>query len=129
LPLSVEAQINKSRIHSKEAMMWKQLFTFFSSKDAKYSALRTRAYHGHPNRLGFERLEDRRVLATLTVSVSSDGPIANNDGNLTLREAIAYVNGTSEADAGDLVHIDLTYPLASTTRSSSLLPSTTPRLR
>ena len=36
-----------------------------------------------------EYLEDRRMLATMTVSVNWDGDIAEGDGKLTLREAIA----------------------------------------
>jgi len=45
------------------------------------------------------------MLATLTVSVSSDGAIANNNGNLTLREAIAYVNQIDTPGPADAVHI------------------------
>ncbi len=57
-----------------------------------------------------EQLEDRRMLALLAVSVNNDGLIAPNDGDLSLREAIAYVNGTANPQ-GDDVHIDLTEPL------------------
>lgn len=60
--------------------------------------------------LRVEQLEDRRVLATLTVSITSDGIIAENDGNLTLREAIAYVNLTSTPGPADLAHINLSEP-------------------
>ena len=46
-------------------------------------------------RLRHEQLEDRRMLATLTVSTHSDsGVVPVNDGILHLREAIAYVNNT-----------------------------------
>jgi hypothetical protein len=41
-------------------------------------------------RLRIEPLEDRRVLATLTVNVATDTHI-NTDGNLTLREAIEVI--------------------------------------
>jgi len=47
-----------------------------------------------PKRLRHEPLEDRRMLATLTVNVDWDGGITE-DGNLLLREAIAYVNGVT----------------------------------
>lgn len=40
----------------------------------------------------FERLEDRRVLATLTVSLATDAQTPVEDGKLTLREAIQYIN-------------------------------------
>jgi len=40
----------------------------------------------------FESLEDRRVLATLTVNADYDSMADIDDGNLTLREAIRVVN-------------------------------------
>jgi predicted outer membrane repeat protein len=52
-------------------------------------------------RLSHEVLEDRRVLATLTVTSLSDADAApDGDGTLTLREAIAYVNGAA-VETGD----------------------------
>ena len=55
---------------------------------------------GNHRRLRHELLEDRRMLATLTVNVTNDDVAAggvpiDNDGSLTLRDAIAYVNGTA----------------------------------
>ena len=65
--------------------------------------------------LGVERLEDRRVLATLTVNVTSDAALDSfgdglDDGSLTLREAIAAANGTYTPvnPSGDLLQIDQT---------------------
>ena len=55
--------------------------------------------------LRHEQLEDRRMLATLTVSVDDDGAIAENDGNLTLREAVAYVNQDAFPGVNDQAHI------------------------
>lgn len=40
-----------------------------------------------------ERLEDRRMLATLVVNSDADTLLPVNDGDLTLREAIQYVSG------------------------------------
>lgn len=49
--------------------------------------------------LHIESLEDRRLLATLTVNTSEDGHLDFTDvqGNLTLREALAIVD-----NGGDL---------------------------
>jgi predicted outer membrane repeat protein len=47
-------------------------------------------------KLQLEHLEDRRVLATLTVT--SDSDVTGDDGVLTLREAIAAANLNDEAD-------------------------------
>ncbi|TWT88714.1 hypothetical protein Mal64_22020 [Pseudobythopirellula maris] len=44
-------------------------------------------------RARFEALEDRRVLATLTINSDADAFSNVNDGSLTLREAIDIVNG------------------------------------
>lgn len=56
------------------------------SRNNKYSAL------------SIEWLEDRRVLATLIVNSNTDAALISgagvNDGLLTLREAVAVVNGT-----------------------------------
>ncbi|MEN0111375.1 MAG: hypothetical protein AAF805_11695 [Planctomycetota bacterium] len=43
--------------------------------------------------LSIEALEDRRVLATLIVNTSDDFANDQNNGDLTLREAIRIVNG------------------------------------
>ncbi|QEG34894.1 choice-of-anchor Q domain-containing protein [Bythopirellula goksoeyrii] len=63
------------------------------------------------NHFGFEVLEERRVLATLTVSLNSDEPFPVEDGELTLREALVYVNGTSVPLAGEFARIDETVDL------------------
>jgi hypothetical protein len=54
--------------------------------------------------LRFERFEERRLLATLTVNLTSDGALSD-DGNLTLREALAYVNQTAVAGPYDSARI------------------------
>ncbi|MCA9242175.1 MAG: hypothetical protein KDA37_18315 [Planctomycetales bacterium] len=65
------------------------------------------------SRLVFEQLEDKRVLATLTVSSDSDsGVVDPDDGIVTLREAIQYVNKDYlltgvEADAQTFSYLDL----------------------
>jgi len=45
--------------------------------------------------LSLERLEDRRMLATVTVTTLAENPSLAivDDGQITLREAIQYVNG------------------------------------
>src|SRR5690606_30690670 len=40
-----------------------------------------------------EQLEDRRLLATISVTLISDAASPVGDGEITLREAISYVNG------------------------------------
>lgn len=51
--------------------------------------------------LGFESLEDRRVLATIPVTLNADAPMPSGaDGGITLREAITYVN-TQSVPQGD----------------------------
>ena len=65
----------------------------------RFKARRNPSYDGH-RRLRHEYLEDRRMLATLTVNVTNDNTDAQgdpifDDGLLTLRDAIAYVNGTA----------------------------------
>ena len=62
-------------------------------------------------KLGVERLEDRRMLAVLTVNNVDDVDIDPNAGGLTLREAIAYVNGdvTPQPGASDLDQINGTF--------------------
>jgi hypothetical protein len=66
---------------------------------------------GHSRPLRFEALEDRRVLAVLLVGAAganSENPTSTpvDDGVLTLREAIGYVNGTSNPQNLDLQRID-----------------------
>jgi hypothetical protein len=51
-------------------------------------------------RLAFEQLEDRRLLATLTVNSLLDGPTAI-DGFVTLREAILAANADSTTELGE----------------------------
>jgi hypothetical protein len=51
-------------------------------------------------RLNFEPLEDRCMLATLTVNVNWDGDVLD-DGNLMLREALAVINGSYFPDEID----------------------------
>jgi hypothetical protein len=74
-------------------------------RDRANNRCRARRTYSFSRPMRIEQLEDRSMLATLTLSVNTDGAIANNDGNLTIREAIAYVNGTATPDAGDLAHI------------------------
>lgn len=63
-------------------------------------------------KLCIENLEDRRVLATLIINTPDDealsGGIGDDDGNLTLREAVAIVNGSYSPTAlnGDKLQID-----------------------
>lgn len=56
----------------------------------------------------FESLEDRRMLAVLTVNSSDDFASNNDDGILTLREAIAVINEAYDPGipGGDLLQID-----------------------
>jgi len=56
---------------------------------------------GGPKSLCIEPLEDRRMLAVLTVNAIFDQDGIVNDGTLTLREAIAYVNQTAIAESQD----------------------------
>ena len=54
-------------------------------------------------RLFAESLEDRRLLATLTVDVLQDVVNGNTSaGDLSLREAITIANGNAEADTINL---------------------------
>jgi hypothetical protein len=46
------------------------------------------------------------MLATLTVSVNTDGAAAPFDGNISLREAVSYVNGTATPGTPDRNLID-----------------------
>lgn len=83
-------------------------FLYFLSSAMSIRARRERT-------LRFDRLEDRRVLATLTVNVAADSALSVDgegidDGDLTLREAFAIVNGTYEpvGALGDVSQIDET---------------------
>ncbi len=76
----------------------------FDKKNKDLSVTRHTGTHS----MRHEHLEDRRMLATLTVSVDYDGLIDTDDGTLTLREAIAYVNGDAQPELPDLSQIDLT---------------------
>jgi len=62
----------------------------------------------HHKKLACEQLEERRVLATLSVNVAGENPSSGtlNDGDLTLREAIIYVNQDSAPQSQDLMQID-----------------------
>ncbi|MDC0936619.1 hypothetical protein OAS39_10055 [Pirellulales bacterium] len=63
---------------------------------------------GNPSRrLRYENLEDRRMLATLTVTVADDF-IDEDDGILTLREAIGYVNDDIVPIGDEFNNIELT---------------------
>lgn len=62
----------------------------------------------YSTRLRIEALESRRMLATLTVNTDSDVVDASgnpliNDGNLTLRDALAYVNGDAQPGPNEAV--------------------------
>ena len=58
---------------------------------------RVRTAHPHGRRLGCERLEDRRLLATVTVDVLDDS-VDLADGRTSLREAVFATNTVSGAD-------------------------------
>lgn len=75
--------------------MLKRIFTTFrgSRKRASYTVAR-KGVGGWRRGVRHERLEDRCMLATLTVNLDTD-TVPTNDGNLSLREAIAYVSGTA----------------------------------
>ncbi|MCO6043794.1 hypothetical protein NG895_07730 [Aeoliella sp. ICT_H6.2] len=68
--------------------------------------LATQLRYGH-RRLKCEALEDRRVLAVVTVTQAGDPGIDTDDNAIDLREAIAYVN-LDEVPVSDVNHIDLT---------------------
>ncbi len=86
---------------------WRQLFTHFRRK--RRASHLTGAQHGFVRRLRFERLEDRRLLAGVTVGNTLDvvngdtlsiaNLIANDGGDgISLREAITAANNTGGAD-------------------------------
>ncbi len=67
-------------------------------------------------RLHVEALEDRRVLAVLTVNTAADSVLNDVDNFLSLREAIMVVNNASTAglnSSAELNQVDLTEPLGS----------------
>lgn len=75
--------------------MFKRVFSLFSgsrTRNAHKAARKNVA--GYRRYLGLEHLEERSMLATLTVNIIAD-TVPTNDGNLSLREAIAYVSGTA----------------------------------
>ena len=90
--------------------MLKNIFKWFALSRTKTNH---RTAHnrtlGVSRRLRHEILEDRRMLATLTVNVDYDVSSNNDDGSLTLREAIAVVSGTfTPTDQnGDKTQIDI----------------------
>ncbi len=69
--------------------MLKRIFTTFrgSRKRDSYKAAR-KSVAGWRRCLQHEQLENRCMLATLTVNITAD-TVPTNDGNLSLREAIA----------------------------------------
>jgi hypothetical protein len=67
-------------------------------------------------RLHVEALEDRRVLAVLTVNTAADSVLNDADNVLSLREAIMVVNNASTAglnSSAELNQVDLTEQLGS----------------
>ncbi len=104
--------------------MLKNIFDWFGS-NLKKKSCRALPKHasGQSRQLRHEHLEDRRMLATLTVNVSYDSAaihvfngtqvdhvvVPNDNGSLTLREAMAVVNGDYTPDTninGDILQID-----------------------
>ena len=85
----------------KHIIGWFNRKRTFRSRKTQQNNLSFRGFR----QLRHEHLEDRRMLATLTVNVDTDGGITN-DGNLLLREAIAYVNGDENPLALDRAQID-----------------------
>lgn len=69
------------------------------SSSGRAPALRSRQ-HNH-RRLRFESLEDRRLLAILTVNTLADG-LAPGDGFVTLREAVLAANTDGVTDLGEV---------------------------
>jgi hypothetical protein len=55
----------------------------------------------YARRLAFEPLEDRSLLAVLTVNSLADNTVAN-DGLVTLREAVLAANADGETDLGEI---------------------------
>lgn len=86
--------------------MANHIFSWFGGNKKKSKSSSFKPGFGRYRLLRHELLEDRRMLATLTVNVNGDGNIVDN-GNLTLREAIAYVNGTAPGPL-DFAQIDET---------------------
>lgn len=67
-------------------------FPFFSRQARLAKATRRKRLSRQISR-GIEQLEDRRLLSTIPVTLASDAANPVNDGKITIREAIAYVNG------------------------------------
>ena len=101
----------------KNVLEWLRLNrTKKNSQPAHIRPFRNSRYLKH------EVLEDRRMLATLTVNVNYDSPavhgseaehvvVPNDDGSLTLREAMGIVNGKyfPQSPDGDRMQIDGDY--------------------
>ena len=85
-------------------------FPFFSRLFNSGQVPRHR-YMPRRNALRFEQLEDRRMLATIPVSLATDAANPTDlDNGITLREAITYVN-TGDVPNGDQALIDFTEAL------------------
>ena len=71
--------------------MFQQILSLFGGarKRNGHKAAR-KSVVGYRRLLRLEHLEGRHMLATLTVNLTAD-TVPTNDGNLSLREAIAYV--------------------------------------
>jgi len=67
---------------------------FFRQAKLTKAPRRSRSSDGKIGR-GFEQLEDRRMLSTIPVTLASDAASPVDDGEITLREAIQYVNGVT----------------------------------
>ncbi len=79
-------------------------FPFFSRQTKLNKAPRRNLSSRQIGR-GFEQLEDRRLLATISVTLASDAASPADDGEITLREAITYVN-TQVVPPNDLATIN-----------------------
>lgn len=76
--------------------MFKRILSLLGGGKRKSGKATRKNIVSNRRHLRHEHLEDRCMLATLTVNVSSDGPVDPINSNLTLREAISYVNGTAQ---------------------------------
>ncbi len=56
-----------------------------------------------PRRVALEPLEDRRLLAVITVDSLADGAVDLTDGNMTLRDALALAADAAYPDADEIV--------------------------
>ncbi len=64
----------------------------FTSRQARLTKVPRRTRSSRQIGRGLEYLEDRRLLATIPVTLASDAASPVDDGEITLREAITYVN-------------------------------------